>query len=108
MDTGADISIISEETRKVLFPNQKIYKSDLILKMYTGEPITIIGNLHVRVQYQDQFAKVSPSGGGRQRSKPTRPELAEVPLVRLEQNRPVALHSAEDLELCSGSAQSAF
>ena len=58
VDTGADISIISEETRKVLFPNQKIYKSDLVLKTYTGEPITIIGNLHVRVQYRDQFAKL--------------------------------------------------
>ena len=58
VDTGADISIISEETRKVLFPTQKIYKSDLILKTYTGEPITIIGNLHVHVQYQDQFAKL--------------------------------------------------
>ena len=58
VDTGADISIISEETRKVLFPNQKIYKSDLVLKTYTGEPITIIGNLHVHVQYRDQFAKL--------------------------------------------------
>ena len=48
VDTGADISIISEETRKVLFPIQKIYESDLILKTYTGEPITIIGNLHVQ------------------------------------------------------------
>ena len=58
VDTGADISIISEETRKVLFPDQKIYKSDLVLKTYTGEPIAIKGNLHVRVQYQDQFAKL--------------------------------------------------
>ena len=55
---GADISIISEETRKVLSPTQKIYKSDLIFKMYTGEPITIIGNLHVCVQYRDKFAKL--------------------------------------------------
>ena len=54
---GADISIISEETRKVLFATQ-IYESDLTLKTYTGEPITIIGNLHVRVQYRDQFAKL--------------------------------------------------
>lgn len=58
VDTGADISIISEETRKALFPTQKIYESDLILRMYTDEPITIVGNLHVRVQYADQFAKL--------------------------------------------------
>ena len=53
VDTGADISIISEETRKALLPTQKIYKSDLVLKMNTGEPFTIIGNLHVHVQYRD-------------------------------------------------------
>ena len=58
VDTGADISIISEDTRKTLFPAQKVYKSDLILKTYTGEPIRIIGQLRVRVQYGDQFAKL--------------------------------------------------
>ena len=58
VDTGADISIILEETRKALFPTQKIYKSDLILKKYTGELIAIIGSLHVHVQYRDQFAKL--------------------------------------------------
>ena len=58
VDTGADISIISEDTQRTLFPTQKVYKSDLVLKTYTGEPIRIIGNLHVRVQYGDQFAKL--------------------------------------------------
>ena len=58
VDTGADISIISEKTRKTLFPDQRIYPSDLILKTYTGESIQIVGNLHVRVQYGDQFAKL--------------------------------------------------
>ena len=58
VDTGADISIISDETRKALFPTQKVYKSDLILKTYTGEPIQIIGNLHMQVHYGEQFAKL--------------------------------------------------
>ena len=58
VDTSADISIISEETQKALFPTQKVYKSDLILKTYTGEPIQIIGNLHMRVHYGEQFAKL--------------------------------------------------
>ena len=55
VDTGADISIISEDTWKTLFPAQKVYKSDLILKTNTGKPI---GQLRVRVQYSDQFAKL--------------------------------------------------
>ena len=58
VDTGADISIISDDTRRTLFPTQKVYKSDLVLKTYTDEPIRIIGNLRVRVQYGDQFAKL--------------------------------------------------
>ena len=55
---GADISIISEDTRKTLFPTQKVYKLDLILKTYTGDPIGIIGQLRVRVHHGDQFAKL--------------------------------------------------
>ena len=55
---GADISIILEDTRKTLFPAQKVCQSDLSLKTYTGEPIGIIGQLHVWVQYGDQFAKL--------------------------------------------------
>ena len=51
VDTGVDTSIILEETRKVLFPTQKVYKSDLILKMYTGESIQIIDSLHMCVNY---------------------------------------------------------
>ena len=58
MDTGADISIISEETRKVLFPTQKIYESDLILKTYTGEPITIIGTCMCVCSTETNFTKL--------------------------------------------------
>ena len=66
VDTGADIAILSEDTLKTLFPTQKVYKSDLILKTYTGEPIGIIGQLRVLVQYGDQFAKLPPSCCGKQ------------------------------------------
>ena len=58
LDTGADLSIISEETRKTLLPNLKIHKSTVSLKTYTGEPIKLVGNLHVRVQYQGQQARL--------------------------------------------------
>ena len=33
--------------------------SNIILKTYTEEPIRLMGNLHVRVQYGDQVAKLA-------------------------------------------------
>ena len=56
LDTGAAVSIISDATRKALFPSQKLHKSKLVLKTYTEEPMQVIGNLHVRVQYGTQEA----------------------------------------------------
>ena len=50
VDTGADVSIISEATRQKEFPLLKLHPSDVILKTYTSEPVKIIGNLHVKVQ----------------------------------------------------------
>ena len=58
LDTGAAVSIISDCTRKALFPHQKVHKSSLILKTYTEEPMKVLGNLHVRVQYESQEAKL--------------------------------------------------
>jgi len=59
LDTGAAVSIISEATRKELFPKEKLHPSNIVLKTYTEEPIHLIGNLHVRVQYGDQVAKLA-------------------------------------------------
>ena len=44
-------------------PPKKVYKSDLILKTYTGEPIQITGNLHIWVHYGEQFAKLVEGNG---------------------------------------------
>ena len=45
-----------------MFPTQEVYKSTLILKTYTGEPIQIFVNLHtyirMHVKYGQQFAKL--------------------------------------------------
>ena len=58
VDTGADLSIISEATRRKEFPSLKLHLSDVILKTYTGELVKIIGNLHVKVPYKGQLAKL--------------------------------------------------
>ncbi len=58
VDTGAALSIISEATKDSVFPDLSLHRSQVILKTYTGEPMRVIGNLHVRVQYGTQAAKL--------------------------------------------------
>lgn len=54
LDTGAAVSIISDATRKALFPDKKLHKSEGVLKTYTDEPMQVLGNLNVRVKYGSQ------------------------------------------------------
>ena len=67
VDTGAAVSIISDSTRKKLFPHLKLQPSKLILKTYTNERMQIVGQLNVYVQYGEQrkpLALVVVSGDG--------------------------------------------
>ena len=54
LDTGAAVSIISEATRREMFPKKKLHKSKLTLKTYTDEPMQIIGQLNVHVESNGQ------------------------------------------------------
>ena len=54
LDTGADISIISESTYQSMFSAQPLQPCTLPLKTYTGERMSVLGKLPVRVQYEDQ------------------------------------------------------
>ena len=57
VDTGATLSVISEETYKSLWPNPhsaSILSHSPLLKTYTGEPIKVKGQLEVNVSYNDQ------------------------------------------------------
>ena len=58
LDTGTAVFIISEETRKTLFADQKLCKSTLVLKTFTEEPMQVVGQLNVRVKYGTQEAKL--------------------------------------------------
>ena len=51
---GAAVSIISNSTRKKLFPHLKLQLSKLILKTYTDEQMQLVGQLNVYVQYGQQ------------------------------------------------------
>ena len=58
LNTGAALSIISDETRKAVFPEVKLRPSDLVLKRYTNESMQVMGTLNVRGQYEDQLKKL--------------------------------------------------
>ena len=58
VDTGADISIIADQTRKSYFPKLRLHPSSVILKTYTGEPVPVVGQLNMKVQHGEQEAKL--------------------------------------------------
>ena len=47
VDTGAALSLISESTRKAIFPKEKLRPAKLSLRTYTNEPIEVTGTLNV-------------------------------------------------------------
>ena len=49
VDTGAALSIISEQTWKKNFPGITLKKADVVLKTYTNERMTMMGELLVQV-----------------------------------------------------------
>ena len=57
LDTKAEVSIILKKTREEIFPEEKLWLSDLKLKTYTNEPMKATGTLNVKVQYEDQLKK---------------------------------------------------
>ena len=54
VDTGAAFSIISENTYHNYFHATPLQPSDIVLRTYSGETITILGSLNVTVQYEAQ------------------------------------------------------
>ena len=54
LDTGAAMSLISETIKKELFPTVNLRHSEVVLKTYTSEKITVLGEMDVDVKYGDQ------------------------------------------------------
>ena len=52
IDTGAAVSIISEATKKRVFPKARLRKSSVALQTYSSEPLTVLGQMKVKVSYQ--------------------------------------------------------
>ena len=61
VDTGATLSVISEQTFKTLFNTTsapRLEASTAQLKTYTGEEIKVVGQTTVEVSYKDQVKKL--------------------------------------------------
>ena len=54
LDTGASVSIVSQDTVKRLLPNVKVTNSDVILKTYSGERLKVVGEISAIVEYDGQ------------------------------------------------------
>ena len=48
------MSVISEGTRQAVFPGLQPTKSSVLLKTYTNELMSVVGELQVAVQYGEQ------------------------------------------------------
>ena len=49
VDTGAGVSLVAESTYQKFWPSQKLQKSTVRLQTYTGERLTVKGELEVEV-----------------------------------------------------------
>ena len=56
IDTGASLSLISEQTYKFLWPEVPLQNSSVKLKTYTGTPLKVLGVMSATVLYESQTA----------------------------------------------------
>ena len=56
VDTGAAVSLISKSKYKQIFPNLPLKHSQVTLHTDTGEPMNVLGEIELNVQYGDQKA----------------------------------------------------
>ncbi len=54
LDTGAAVSVISEQMQRRVFPEAPLKRTTVVLRTYTGEPMRVAGQLDVHVQYGSQ------------------------------------------------------
>ena len=53
IDTGAAVTLIPESRLRSLLPDLQLSKTTMRLRMYTAQPITVVGQAQVEVRYQD-------------------------------------------------------
>ena len=70
LDTGARVTVMSEQRFREYFPSRSLEQSSLRLKTYTGEPMNVVGESTFGVSYADEGSKsltlVVVSGSGQE------------------------------------------
>ena len=56
VDTGASVSIMSEDTYRKIWPKKRLIESSVKLQTYSKEPLPVVGARDVFVQYEGQSA----------------------------------------------------
>ena len=59
IDTGAAVSIISEQLFQMKFPEQPLDAASVKLTIYTGKVMPVLGQFEAKVSYKQQRAKTS-------------------------------------------------
>ena len=54
LDTGAAVTIMSQGESQQLFPGVPLTKSSTLLRIYSGETLSVLGVMNVEVQYKQQ------------------------------------------------------
>ena len=54
VDTGAAVSLITEQQQQELFPSAVLHPSSVTLRTYTAERLPVVGEMHVQVPYSNQ------------------------------------------------------
>ena len=62
VDTGASVSILSENTYHKLWPGRDLRASTIKLQTYSREPIVVVGSTDVQVVYEVQMPLVVVMG----------------------------------------------
>ena len=60
LDTGADVSIVSEKTYRTLLPGTELKPLPVPLRTYTGEQMKVLGQIPVTVRYERVVATDLP------------------------------------------------
>ena len=56
LDTGASLSVISEQTYNSFFSNEQLQPTDVTLQTYSGEELNILGSLTIEVEHNSQVS----------------------------------------------------
>ena len=59
VDTGAALSIMSQEQQEQIFPSAHLHKSNVVLRTYSAEQLKVVGEMLVHVQYGGQKQDLS-------------------------------------------------